>query len=99
MDLNRCFPGKKEGTPSQVFCYAFIEKVVKPNFTYLIDLHTASFGRINSYYVRADLNDPVSKMLATLQQPQIILHDGGQDGWFSLHFVDKNTEPLFVQVR
>lgn len=49
-------------------------------FGYLIDLHTASFGRVNSYYVRSDMNDPVAATLAKLQLPQIILHNSGQDG-------------------
>jgi hypothetical protein len=43
-------------------------------------LHTASFGRINSYYVRADLNDSDVNALATLLKPQIILHDAGHGG-------------------
>lgn len=43
-------------------------------------MHTASFGRINSYYVRADLNDPDVNALATLLKPQIILHDAGHGG-------------------
>lgn len=24
-------------------------------FNYMVDLHTASFGRVNSYYVRVDM--------------------------------------------
>jgi predicted deacylase/environmental stress-induced protein Ves len=80
VDLNRHFPGKERGLSSEVFCHAVINRLVKGNLDYLIDLHTASFGRINSYYVRADLNDPDAKSLATLIHPQIILHDAGQDG-------------------
>ena len=38
---------------------------------YLLDLHTASFGRVNSLYVRADMNDPVTARLAKLQNPQV----------------------------
>lgn len=78
-DLNRTFPGKKNGTVSQVFAYEIMHKIIKC-FDYLIDLHTASFGRINSYYVRADMNDPVTATLTKLQQPQIILHNSGNDG-------------------
>ena len=78
-DLNRLFPGKKNGTVSQVFAYEIMHKIIKC-FDYLIDLHTASFGRINSYYVRADMNDPVTSTLTKLQQPQIILHNSGNDG-------------------
>ncbi|KAI9321442.1 hypothetical protein BX666DRAFT_1902139 [Dichotomocladium elegans] len=78
-DLNRLFPGKEDGFASQVYCYELMRKVIS-QFNYLIDLHTASFGRINSYYVRADMNDPGSALLAHLQQPQIVLHNSGQDG-------------------
>jgi hypothetical protein len=53
-DLNRLFPGREDGFASQVFCYQLMNKVIS-QFNYLIDLHTASFGRVNSYYVRADM--------------------------------------------
>ena len=56
-----------------------MEKVVKV-FEYHVDLHTASFGRINSYYVRADMKDPVTAKMTDLMFPQIILHNSGQDG-------------------
>ncbi|CEI98949.1 hypothetical protein RMCBS344292_13044 [Rhizopus microsporus] len=78
-DLNRLFPGREDGFSSQVYCYQLMNKVIS-QFNYLIDLHTASFGRVNSYYVRADMNDSVSAMMARLQQPQIVLHNSGQDG-------------------
>lgn len=78
-DLNRLFPGREDGFSSQVYAYQLMNKVIS-QFNYLIDLHTASFGRVNSYYVRADMNDPVSAIMARLQQPQIVLHNSGQDG-------------------
>lgn len=53
-DLNRLFPGKEDGFSSQVYCYQLMNRVIS-QFNYLIDLHTASFGRVNSYYVRADM--------------------------------------------
>lgn len=53
-DLNRQFPGKEDGYASQVYCYHLMGKLIS-QFNYMIDLHTASFGRVNSYYVRADL--------------------------------------------
>ncbi|KAF7728517.1 hypothetical protein EC973_005921 [Apophysomyces ossiformis] len=78
-DLNRLFPGKEDGFASQVYCFHLMNKIIS-QFNYMIDLHTASFGRVNSYYVRADMNDPGSAVLAHLQQPQIVLHNSGQDG-------------------
>jgi predicted deacylase len=78
-DLNRYFPGKEDGFASQVYAYQLMQKIIS-QFNYLIDLHTASFGRVNSYYVRSDMNDPISAVMAHLQQPQVILHNSGQDG-------------------
>ena len=64
-DLNRLFPGKSDGTASQIYAHNVMEKIVN-SFNYLIDLHTASFGRVNSYYVRADMNDVITASLARL---------------------------------
>eukprot|EP01094_Clydonella_sp_ATCC50884_P011192 TRINITY_DN20_c0_g1_i1.p2 TRINITY_DN20_c0_g1~~TRINITY_DN20_c0_g1_i1.p2 ORF type:complete len:394 (-),score=131.17 TRINITY_DN20_c0_g1_i1:191-1372(-) len=79
VDLNRTFPGKEDGTQSQVFCHNILQKLIR-HFNYHLDLHTASFGRINSYYVRADMNDPEVAEMTWLCNPQIILHNSGQDG-------------------
>jgi predicted deacylase len=78
-DLNRQFPGKPVGTCAQVYAYRFMERVAR-RFEYLIDLHTANFGRVNSLYVRADMTDKVPAWMARLQQPQIIVHKHGSDG-------------------
>lgn len=78
-DLNHIMPGKKDGNNSQIYAYRFIEKLVK-NFDFLLDLHTASFGRINSYYVRADMDQPATAELAILQNAEIIVHNPPSDG-------------------
>lgn len=78
-DLNHFFPGKKDGNMSQVYAFRFFNRIVK-YLDYLMDLHTASFGRINSYYIRADLMDPVTKKMALLQNAQIIVHNPANDG-------------------
>lgn len=78
-DLNHHMPGKPEGNVSQVYAWRLVDRVVR-YFNYLIDLHTASFGRINSYYIRADMINPVTRQMALLQHPQIILHNPPSDG-------------------
>lgn len=79
VDLNHIMPGKAEGNLSSVYAYRFIDRFVK-HIDYLLDLHTASTGRINSYYVRADMSHPVVKKLAELQNPDIIVHNPPLDG-------------------
>ncbi|EAR02890.1 succinylglutamate desuccinylase/aspartoacylase family protein [Maribacter sp. HTCC2170] len=76
-DLNRNFPGKKEGNRSQQMAYQINEKVL-PHFDFHIDMHTASFGRINALYGRGDMaNDTLAAMLK-LQLPDIIVSNKGK---------------------
>ncbi|MCB0520396.1 MAG: succinylglutamate desuccinylase/aspartoacylase family protein [Saprospiraceae bacterium] len=78
-DLNHLMPGKPDGNVSQVYAWRLVERVIR-YFNYLIDLHTASQGRINSYYIRADMVNPTTRQLAILQNPKIILHNPPSDG-------------------
>ena len=78
-DLNHIMPGKPDGNVSQVYAYRIINWIVS-KFDYLIDLHTASFGRINSYYIRADMSAPDTRKMALLQNAQIIVHNPPLDG-------------------
>jgi predicted deacylase len=78
-DLNRLMPGREPGTSVEIYVHRFVDRIAR-HFNYLIDLHTASFGRVNSLYVRADLTNPITARLARLQHPQIIVHNKGTDG-------------------
>ncbi len=79
VDLNHIMPGKPDGNVSQVYAYRFIDRLVR-YFDYLLDLHTASFGRVNSFYVRADMDKPSVRELAELQNADIIVHNPPSDG-------------------
>lgn len=79
VDLNHIMPGIAGGNVSQVYAYRLINRLVN-RFDYLLDLHTASFGRINSYYIRADMKHPVVRKMALLQNAQIIVHNPPSDG-------------------
>jgi len=78
-DLNHIMPGKPNGTVSQVYAWRVVNRLIK-EFDYLIDLHTASNGRVNSYYIRADMADEVVRQMAILQNAQIIVHNPPSDG-------------------
>ena len=78
-DLNHIMPGNPDGNVSQVYAWRIVERIIK-QFNYLIDLHTASFGRVNSYYIRADMTDKIVRQMAQLQNPQIIVHNPPSDG-------------------
>lgn len=76
-DLNRIFPGKENGNRSEQMAYHIGKKII-PFFDYHVDLHTASFGRINSLYGRGDMeNDTLAGMLRALA-PDIIVSNKGK---------------------
>jgi len=77
-DLNHCFPGKADGKPSSQYARAFTQTFLPP-LDILVDIHTASEGRINTMYVRADLGNEKARRLAMLMNPQIVLHARGGD--------------------
>jgi predicted deacylase len=77
-DLNHIMPGLEDGKAAQVYAHRLVQRVVR-HFDYLVDLHTASFGRVNSLYIRADMTHPDSARMAYLQKPQIIVHNPAAD--------------------
>lgn len=78
-DPNHIMPGKRNGNDSEVYAFRLIDRIVN-RFEYLIDLHTASTGRVNSYYVRADMKHPATRQMALLQNADIIVHNPPMDG-------------------
>src|SRR5690606_38702150 len=72
-------PGRANGREGDVLAYRFTEKVLK-RCHLLLDLHTASFGRVNSLYVRAYMTHPETARMAYLQRPHIIVHNPAHDG-------------------
>lgn len=79
VDLNRIMPGKPKGKTSDLYAHYFTSKVIS-KFNYLLDLHTASYGRVNSLYIRADLENEETRTLAYLQNPQIIVQKYDEEG-------------------
>jgi predicted deacylase len=96
-DLNRLMPGKEHGNGGQVYAARLMDRVIS-QFQYLIDLHTASFGRINSLYVRVDMTNPVTRELAMLQHPQIIVHNQGEDGTLRAAAMARGINAITVEV-
>ena len=97
VDLNRILPGKKNGTSSEVYAFKITNKLIK-KFDYLIDLHTASFGRINSLYVRADMSNEITARMAELQEPEIIVNHSGAEGTMRREAQKNGIHAITVEV-
>jgi uncharacterized protein len=79
VDLNRIMPGKIVGSASDLYAHAFTSKIIG-KLNYLLDLHTASHGRVNSLYIRADIESEETRTLAYLQNPHIIVKKFDEEG-------------------
>ena len=78
-DINRLFPGKRNGNQSQRIAHALFEGVASRS-DYLIDLHSAPHSRTNLPHVRADFDRKDCLDLARAFGTQIILHSNGPKG-------------------
>ena len=78
-DLNTILPGREDGNVAQVYAFRITDRIIR-HFDYLIDLHTAGAGRENAFFVRANLEDPVCRSMAFLQNAPIIVHNPASDG-------------------
>ncbi len=96
-DLNRMMPGNPNGTSSEVYAAAIMQKIIS-QFDYLIDLHTASFGRINSLHVKANMSNPAISKLALLQNPQIIVDKQGPHGSLRHEAEKLNIPTITVEI-
>lgn len=96
-DLNRIMPGRSDGNVGQVYAHRFLTRVLT-EFEFLIDLHTASFGRINSLYVRADLRHKKTRRMAMQMCPEIIVHNEARDGTVRDAAMDRGIPAITVEV-
>ncbi len=78
-DLNRCFPGLKNGSLTSQLAYKFRKEIVmKSDFG--IDLHTGAFHRCNYPQIRADLSNEINLELATAFGAPVLIGSNLRDG-------------------
>lgn len=78
-DLNRSFPGSPRGSLAGRIAHLFMREVVAP-CEVGIDLHTGADRRSNLPQVRADLDDPRTRRLASAFGAPVMLHAQIRDG-------------------
>ena len=78
-DLNRSFPGSKNGSMAARLAHVFMREIVSRS-NYGIDLHTGAIHRTNLPQIRACLDDPRTRRLAEAFGTPVILNSGIRDG-------------------
>ncbi len=95
-DINRLFPGKKDGNQSQRLAHTLFEQVVR-RADYLIDLHTAPNTRMNVPHVRANLDNTTCKKLARAFGTEVILHSNGPGGSIRRTATDAGVPAILLE--
>ncbi len=72
-DLNRSFPGSKNGSLASIFAYHMMKAIV-PHFDYCIDFHTGAAQRFNTSQIRISKKHPELLELAKVFNPRFIVY-------------------------
>ncbi|MCB9617394.1 MAG: succinylglutamate desuccinylase/aspartoacylase family protein [Sandaracinus sp.] len=96
-DLNRVMPGKADGNEASVYAHRLSTRLFAA-FDVLLDLHTASFGRVNTLYVRADMRDAATAKLARAIGAEIIVHNAGGDGTVRSSVASRGIPAITVEI-
>lgn len=96
-DLNHIMPGTPNGTRVQVYAHRLVTRFVN-HLDYFVDLHTASFGRANSLYIRADLSEARSARMAYLMRPRIIVHNPPSDRTLRGTAMERGAAAITVEI-
>ena len=78
-DLNRCFPGLKNGSLASQLAYKFMQEIVLKS-DYGIDIHTGSGNRFNYPQIRTNTKSTTNLSLAKKFNAPIILNSNLRDG-------------------
>jgi len=105
-DLNRYFPGRRQGSAASRLAFSLFEQVLAP-CDCLVDIHTGSFHRTNLPQLRGDLTNLDVVDLSRRFGSTVILHNRGAVGTLRRASTDagipaitlETGEPLRIQDR
>ena len=83
-DLNRCFPGIKNGSLASQLAYKFMQEIVLKS-DYGIDIHSGSFHRSNYPQVRTNIDDEIYDIISHSKEPiKNIIEEESKDNFLQL---------------
>jgi uncharacterized protein len=95
-DLNRSFPGERNGSLASQIAYIFRSEIVE-KCTHGIDLHTAAIHRRNLPHVRVNFSKPHDMELARAFGAPVVLNASSRDGSLREMVAEKNIPTLLFE--
>ena len=96
-DLNRAFPGTRDGTSSNRIAHRIYHNFIEP-CDFGLDFHTSTRGRTNMFHVRADMNDPDVARLAQAFGTNLIIGGRGSSGMLRREATDDGIPTITVEL-
>ncbi|MEK6706409.1 MAG: succinylglutamate desuccinylase/aspartoacylase family protein, partial [Bdellovibrionota bacterium] len=95
-DLNRFFPGNRNGNNAErIAARLFHEVILKCDFG--IDLHTAAYGRLNLPHVRGDMAQPRVRKLARAFGATVLINQRGVGGSLRREATDAGVPTILFE--
>lgn len=95
-DLNRCFPGLKNGSLASQLANKFMQEIVlKSDFG--IDLHTGAFHRRNHPQIRCNIDDEKTLDLAKSFNAPVIVNSNLRDGSLRASVTERNIPMILFE--
>ncbi len=95
-DLNRVFPGTKNGSLASRFAYQFINEIL-PVVDYCLDFHTGGGSRFNAPHIRVDPNNQSLVDLAKIFNAPFILLSKNLEGSYRATCAKKEKNILLFE--
>jgi predicted deacylase len=95
-DLNRLFPGRRDGSLSSIVA-AGVFKVVTKHCQALIDLHTGSFSRLNTPQIRVSLDRPGALDMARHFGSGVVVLGDGPRGSLRREATDAGLDAIIYE--
>jgi predicted deacylase len=95
-DLNRCFPGLKNGSLASQVAYKFMQEIVLKS-DYGIDLHTGAFSRCNHPQIRCDVTNNRTLALAKVFDAPVIVNSNLRDGSLRTAMISANIPIILFE--
>jgi len=95
-DLNRSFPGSERGSLAARLAHQFMTEIVD-RCTHGVDLHTGAIHRSNLPQIRAQLDDPETRELATAFGAPVVLDSRLRDGSLREAAAEKGIPTLIYE--
>jgi predicted deacylase len=96
-DLNRAFPGSKDGTGAKRMAKRIFDNFIAP-CDLGIDLHTSTRGRTNMLHVRADMDDETVARLARAFASNLIIDSQGSSGTLRREATEAGASTITIEV-